>query len=271
MLGRMRVLILGAGFAGATSPGCSAAGAGATICQPENYMLYTPLLPEAASGTVEPRHVVVPLRVMCPHAELLLGPRRGARQERADRARCAAEGDALRRAATSSSWSRSARSRARCRSPASSSTRVGFKTIADAIHLRNHVLQQLELGPTIDDPGDAERAAHVRLRRRRLRRRRGDGRARRTSSATRCATTRTLRDVPQRWVLVDAADQHPARDPADGSASTRRSSSSGAASRSASDTPARVAVDATASCSPTASAYRRAHARLDGRRAGPTR
>ena len=36
-------------------------------------MLYTPLLPEAASGTIEPRHVVVPLREMCPHAELVLG------------------------------------------------------------------------------------------------------------------------------------------------------------------------------------------------------
>ena len=36
-------------------------------------MLYTPLLPEAASGTLEPRHVVVPLREMCPHAELVLG------------------------------------------------------------------------------------------------------------------------------------------------------------------------------------------------------
>ena len=36
-------------------------------------MLYTPLLPEAASGTLEPRHVVVPLRQMCPHAELVLG------------------------------------------------------------------------------------------------------------------------------------------------------------------------------------------------------
>ena len=36
-------------------------------------MLYTPMLPEAASGTLEPRHVVVPLRLMCPHAELLLG------------------------------------------------------------------------------------------------------------------------------------------------------------------------------------------------------
>jgi 3-hydroxybutyrate dehydrogenase len=35
-------------------------------------MLFTPLLPEAASGTLEPRHVVVPLRVMCPHSELLV-------------------------------------------------------------------------------------------------------------------------------------------------------------------------------------------------------
>ena len=36
-------------------------------------MLFTPLLPEAASGTLEPRHVVVPIRQMCPHSELVLG------------------------------------------------------------------------------------------------------------------------------------------------------------------------------------------------------
>ena len=27
-----------------------------------NFMLYTPFLPEAAAGTLEPRHVVTPLR-----------------------------------------------------------------------------------------------------------------------------------------------------------------------------------------------------------------
>src|SRR4029453_3431618 len=43
------------------------------LVNPENFMLYTPLLPEAASGTIEPRHTVVPLRAMCPDAELLLG------------------------------------------------------------------------------------------------------------------------------------------------------------------------------------------------------
>ncbi|MGH2935727.1 MAG: NAD(P)/FAD-dependent oxidoreductase, partial [Gaiellaceae bacterium] len=66
------VLILGGGFAGAYVARLLR-GRGATIVSPENFMLFTPLLPEAASGTLEPRHTVVPLRVMCPHAELLLG------------------------------------------------------------------------------------------------------------------------------------------------------------------------------------------------------
>ena len=101
--------------------GPSARRAGATIVSPENFMLYTPILPEAASGTLEPRHVVVPLRVMCPHAELLLAradrPRRvGAARHRRER-RSGRTGSA-----TSSSWWRSAPSRARCRCPASPST-----------------------------------------------------------------------------------------------------------------------------------------------------
>src|SRR5512132_1705098 len=66
------VLVAGGGFAGGYVARLLGK-RGATIASPENFMLYTPLLPEAASGTLEPRHVVVPLRQMCPHAELLLG------------------------------------------------------------------------------------------------------------------------------------------------------------------------------------------------------
>ena len=66
------VLVAGGGFAGGYVARLLGR-QGATIVSPENFMLYTPLLPEAASGTLEPRHVVVPLRQMCPHAELLLG------------------------------------------------------------------------------------------------------------------------------------------------------------------------------------------------------
>src|SRR5881398_1465779 len=65
-------LVVGGGFAGGYVARLLGK-RGATIVSPENFMLYTPILPEAASGTLEPRHVVVPLRMMCPHAELLLG------------------------------------------------------------------------------------------------------------------------------------------------------------------------------------------------------
>ena len=65
-------LIVGAWFAG-SYVARKLGRRGATIVSPENFMLFTPMLPEAASGTLEPRHVVVPLRMMCPHAELVLG------------------------------------------------------------------------------------------------------------------------------------------------------------------------------------------------------
>src|SRR5947208_13247477 len=65
-------LILGGGFAGSFVAKLLKE-QGATIVNLENFMLFASLLPEAASGTLEPRHVVVPLRAMCPHAELIVG------------------------------------------------------------------------------------------------------------------------------------------------------------------------------------------------------
>src|SRR6185369_5964360 len=65
-------LVLGGGFGGAYVARLLG-GAGATIVSPESAMLYTPMLPEVAAGVIEPRHVAVPLRVMCPHAEVVRG------------------------------------------------------------------------------------------------------------------------------------------------------------------------------------------------------
>src|SRR5215213_5754921 len=72
------VLILGGGFGGLTAarrlerklPPHSAK---VTLVNDVNFMLYTPLLPGAAGGTLEPRHVVVPLREQLRHTELHLG------------------------------------------------------------------------------------------------------------------------------------------------------------------------------------------------------
>jgi NADH dehydrogenase FAD-containing subunit len=49
-----------------------------TVVSDVNFLLYAPLLPGAAAGTLEPRHVVVPLREELEWAELLLGRVTGA-------------------------------------------------------------------------------------------------------------------------------------------------------------------------------------------------
>src|SRR5262245_22684144 len=65
-------LIVGGGYAGSYVARLLGK-RGATIVNQENSRHSTALLPEAASGTIEPRHSVVPRRQMCPHAELVLG------------------------------------------------------------------------------------------------------------------------------------------------------------------------------------------------------
>ena len=72
------VLILGGGFGGLTAARrlerkLPAHSARVTLVNDVNFMLYTPLLPGAAGGTLEPRHVVVPLREQLRHTELHLG------------------------------------------------------------------------------------------------------------------------------------------------------------------------------------------------------
>jgi NADH dehydrogenase len=44
-----------------------------TLVNDANFMLYTPLLPGAAGGTLDPRHVVVSLRSQLRRTELVIG------------------------------------------------------------------------------------------------------------------------------------------------------------------------------------------------------
>src|SRR5947207_12243366 len=68
------ILVLGGGFGGAWAARLlGKRGRESTIVNRENFMLFASLLPEAASGSLEPRHVVVPLRMMCPRSEVLVG------------------------------------------------------------------------------------------------------------------------------------------------------------------------------------------------------
>jgi NADH dehydrogenase len=134
-------LVLGGGFAGGYTARLLGK-RGATIVSLENFMLYTPMLPEAASGTLEPRNVVVPLRMMCPHAELLLGrataldAERRSVQVETDEGMTSLHYDELVVALGAISRTLPI--------PGLAEHALGFKTLADAIHLRNHVLRRLE-------------------------------------------------------------------------------------------------------------------------------
>jgi NADH dehydrogenase len=195
------IAVVGGGFAGAYVARLLGK-RGATVVSPENFMLYTPMLPEAASGSLEPRHVVVPLRVMCPHAELVLG-----KATAVDHARNAVEVSTeigrteLRYEHLVVALGAVART---LPVPGLAEHGLGFKTLADAIHLRNHVLRQLEAADA--QPDAAARRGHLTFVFV------GAGYAGVEALAELADLVRdalrfypNLRDSPQHWVLVDAA------------------------------------------------------------------
>jgi NADH dehydrogenase len=190
-------LILGGGFAGAYVAQLVGR-PGATIVNTENFMLYTPILPEAASGTLEPRHVVVPLRVMCPHAELLLGRVTGLDAE-SRAVHIETETGATTVAYDQLVVALGAVTRT-LPVPGLAEHALLFKSLEDAIRLRNHVLRRLELAVA----GDAERQLTFVFV--------GAGYAGVEALAELSDLVRdalryypSLQSVPQRWVLVDAA------------------------------------------------------------------
>src|SRR5262245_60001545 len=127
------------------------------LVSPENHMTYQPFLPEVASGLIDPRAVVVPLRRVLRRTRLVLGE-----VERIDAAARVAhvrlvddrhEEEPFDVAVIGAgSWSRS------LPVPGLAEHAVGFKTLPEAIWLRNRVLEQLDLADAAED-ADARRAA----------------------------------------------------------------------------------------------------------------
>jgi NADH:ubiquinone reductase (H+-translocating) len=192
-------LVLGGGFAGSYVARLLGRD-GATIVSPENFMLYTPLLPEAASGTIEPRHTVVPLRVMCPHAELLLG-KATALDEESRSVHVVTEDGEIDVTYANLVVALGAIPRT-LPIPGLAEHGLGFKSLADAIYLRNHVLRELEAASANLD-GIERHLTFVFV---------GAGYAGVEALAELNDLVRgalryypQLRGAPQRWVLVDAA------------------------------------------------------------------
>ena len=116
-----------------------------------NFMLYTPFLPEAAAGTLEPRHVVTPLREILKRTYLRLGvvvSHDPAARTVELRTR---EGEAEQLPYDQLLLAVGSVSRV-LPVPGLSEHAIGFKSLADAIWLRNHVIEALEAANAAEDP-----------------------------------------------------------------------------------------------------------------------
>src|SRR5256714_4574400 len=137
------ILILGGGFAGAwLARLLGKRGRESTIVNHENFMLFASLLPEAASGSLEPRHVVVPLRMMCPRSDVLVG-HAGALDTARQSVQVGTEEELITLRYEQLVVAFGAVARA-LPIPGLTEHALGFKSLEDAIQLRNHILRRLE-------------------------------------------------------------------------------------------------------------------------------
>ncbi|HEY3895749.1 MAG TPA: NAD(P)/FAD-dependent oxidoreductase [Pseudonocardiaceae bacterium] len=158
-----RILVVGGGYVGMyTALGLQSqlrpGDASVTVVDPQLQMTYQPFLPGAAAGSVEPRHVVVPLRevltgcrVVCGRVTSVAHAHRFATIEN-----CAGQLEQLDYDVLVMAPGSIARM---LPIPGLAEHGIAVKTIGEAIYLRNHVLSRLEV---------ANATSEVRLRRKLL-------------------------------------------------------------------------------------------------------
>ncbi|WP_328405756.1 NAD(P)/FAD-dependent oxidoreductase [Streptomyces sp. NBC_00390] len=126
------------------------------VVTPNPYMTYQPFLPEAAAGSISPRHVVVPLRRDLDGCTIVIGEARTI--DHAKRtvtvATLATEEEGA--GATEFTYDElvlapGSISRA-LPLPGLADFGIGFKTVEEAIGLRNHVIEQMDIASSTRDP-----------------------------------------------------------------------------------------------------------------------
>jgi NADH dehydrogenase len=157
--GRTRILIAGGGYVGMYTAlrlqkklrrELRAKTVEIVVVDPRSYMTYQPFLPEAAAGSLEPRHVVVPLRRVLKRCEVLTGrvesvdhlrrvaritPKRGEPYDLTYEVIVIASGSIARTLPV----------------PGLAELGIGFKQVEEAIALRNQVLDKMDIATTITD------------------------------------------------------------------------------------------------------------------------
>jgi NADH dehydrogenase len=124
-----------------------------TLINDVNFLLYAPLLPGAAAGTLDPRHVVVPLREHLKRTELRMGYVLGGDPGRKLLNVRMISGQEIEYTYDQLIVALGSVSRV-FPIPGLVEHAIGFKTIAEATALRNRLVRHLELAEGLDDPDD---------------------------------------------------------------------------------------------------------------------
>jgi NADH:ubiquinone reductase (H+-translocating) len=159
MVARHRVVIIGGGFAGfntaksllKTAPDDTEV----VVLNPTDYFLYLPLLPEVAAGVLDPRRVTVSLPATLPGIKLVLGEATGldlatktvAYTDPEDRRKTLGY-DRLVLAAGSVNKLLPV--------PGIAEHAHGFRSLSEALYLRDHITRQIELAASTDDPAERD-------------------------------------------------------------------------------------------------------------------
>ena len=157
---RSRIVIVGAGYAGYhcarhLERRLPRGTAEIVVVSPADYMPYTSLLPQVGAGSVDPRHIAVSLSATLRRTRHIPGHAVGV--DYGNRSLTVAGPDGQRRelgwhrlVLTPGSVSRT------LPLPGISEQAKGFKNIAEALYLHDHMLAQMELADASDDPAQRQ-------------------------------------------------------------------------------------------------------------------
>ncbi|WP_329524026.1 NAD(P)/FAD-dependent oxidoreductase [Streptomyces jietaisiensis] len=160
----MRILIVGGGYVGLYTalrlqrklkPELGRGEVEIVVVSPDPYMTYQPFLPEAAAGSISPRHVVVPLRRVLADCRIVVGEAQTidhskrtvtlttlATEETGGTEQLSYDELVLAPGSVSRTLP----------VPGLAEHGIGFKNVEEAIGLRNHVLEQLDIASSTRDP-----------------------------------------------------------------------------------------------------------------------
>ena len=151
----MRILVIGGGYVGLYTSlrllkKLRKGEATVTVVDPKSYMTYQPFLPEAAAGSIQPRHVVVPLRRVLKDAEVITGHVDALDHDRRLATIRPLEGEPYELAYDHVVVAVGSISRT-LPIPGLAEVGTGFKTVEEAISLRNRVIECLDIAESTRD------------------------------------------------------------------------------------------------------------------------